>query len=76
VLHRQGLGQRAIAQALGVGRHTIRTFLRTGAFPERRARTTSGTILTPFDPYLRERWDAGWVMPTFDDAGWQPACYL
>ncbi len=28
-------------------------------FPERRARTTSGTILTPFDPYLRERWDAG-----------------
>jgi len=59
VLHRQGLGQRAIAQALGVGRHTIRTFLRTGAFPERRARTTSGTILTPFDPYLRARWDAG-----------------
>jgi len=59
VLHRQGLGQRAIARALGVGRHTIRTFLRTGAFPERRARTTSGTILTPFDPYLRARWDAG-----------------
>ncbi len=59
VLHRQGLGQRAIARALGVGRHTIRTVLRTGAFPERRARTTSGTILTPFDPYLRERWDAG-----------------
>ena len=45
VLHRQGLGQRAIARALGVGRHTIRTFLRTGAFPARRARTTSGTIL-------------------------------
>jgi len=44
---------------LGVGRHTIRTFLRTGAFPARRARTTSGTILTPFDPYLRARWDAG-----------------
>jgi len=42
-----------------VGRHTIRTFLRTGAFPARRARTTSGTILTPFDPYLRARWDAG-----------------
>ncbi len=58
-LHRQGLGQRAIAQTLGVGRHTIRTFLRTGAFPERRARTTSTTILTPFEPYLRGRWDAG-----------------
>ncbi len=58
-LHHQGLGQRAIARTLGVGRHTIRTVLRTGAFPERRARTTSGTILTPFDPYLRARWDAG-----------------
>ena len=58
-LHRQGLGQRAIARTLGVGRHTIRTFLRTGAFPERRARTTSTTILTPFEPYLRKRWDAG-----------------
>jgi len=58
-LHRQGLGQRAIARTLGVGRHTIRTFLRTEAVPERRARTTGSTILTPFDPYLRERWDAG-----------------
>jgi len=58
-LHRQGLGQRAIARTVGVGRHTIRTFLRTGAFPERRARTTRTTILTPFEPYLRGRWDAG-----------------
>ena len=58
-LHHEGLGQRAIARALGVGRHTIRTFLRTGAFPERRVRTTGATILTPFEPYLRERWDAG-----------------
>jgi len=58
-LHHEGLGQRAIARALGVGRHTIRTFLRTGAFPERRVRTTGATILTPFKPYLRERWDAG-----------------
>ncbi len=58
-LHRQGLGQRAVARTLGVGRHTIRTFLRTGAFPERRVRTAGVTLLTPFDPYLRERWDAG-----------------
>jgi len=58
-LHRQGLGQRTIARTLGVGRHTIRTFLRAGTFPERRARTTSTTILTPFEPYLRGRWDAG-----------------
>ncbi len=58
-LHRQGLGQRAIARTVGVGRHTIRTFLRTGAFPERRTRTTRTTILTPFEPYLRGRWDAG-----------------
>ncbi len=58
-LYREGLGQRAIARTLGVGRHTIRTFLRTGTFPERRVRTTGATILTPFEPYLRERWDAG-----------------
>jgi len=31
----------------------------TGAFPERRVRTTGATILTPFEPYLRARWDAG-----------------
>ena len=42
-----------------MGRHTIRTFLRTGTFPERRARTTRTTILTSFEPYLRGRWDAG-----------------
>jgi transposase len=58
-LHRRGLSQRTIARALGVGRHTIRTFLRAGAFPERRPRTTGATMLTPFEPYLRARWDAG-----------------
>jgi len=58
-LHAQGVGIREIGRQLGMGRHTIRTFIQTGAFPERRTRAPRTTLLSPFDPYLRERWNAG-----------------
>jgi len=58
-LHAEGVGIREIGRQLGMGRHTIRTFIQTGAFPERRTRAMGRTILSPFDPYLRERWNAG-----------------
>jgi len=58
-LHEQGYGQRAIARALGVARHTVQRFTQADAFPARKQRAPRPTILTPYEPYLRERWDAG-----------------
>lgn len=58
-LRREGLGLRAIARQLGLGRETVRRFLRADAFPERRERAPRPTALTPHEPYLRERWAAG-----------------
>lgn len=58
-LHRQGLSARAIATRLGLARQTVQRFLTATTFPERRARPPRVTLLTPYEPYLRERWTAG-----------------
>jgi len=58
-LHRQGIGVHQIARTLGIGRNTVRRFLRAEGFPERQPRRPGRTFLTPYEPYLRERWDAG-----------------
>jgi transposase len=58
-LHKQGIGVHQIARTLGIGRNTVRRFLRAEGFPERQPRRPGGTFLTPYEPYLRERWDAG-----------------
>jgi transposase len=58
-LHRQGVGVHQIARTLGIGRNTVRRFLRAEGFPERQPRRPGRTFLTPYEPYLRERWDAG-----------------
>jgi len=42
-LHAQGVSIREIGRMLGMGRHTIRTFIQTGAFPERRTRYWGNT---------------------------------
>jgi transposase len=49
----------AIARTMGIGRQTVQTYVRAGGFPERRARAPRPTLLTPYDPYLRQRWAAG-----------------
>lgn len=58
-LHEQGYGQRAIARTLRVARETVRRFTRAEGVPARKRRATRRTILTPYESYLRERWDAG-----------------
>lgn len=58
-LHAQGVSQREIARALRIGRRTIRQFVRMGSFPERAPTATRRTIVDRYEPYLRERWNAG-----------------
>jgi transposase len=58
-LHRQGWSQVRIADALGMGRHTVRRFLRAGSFPEPAPATPRPSGLRPYESYLRERWAAG-----------------
>jgi len=58
-LHRQELGVRAIARQLRIGRRVVRHYLATPAFPERAPNRPRRTLLTPYEPYLRMRWEAG-----------------
>jgi transposase len=58
-LHRQGLGVRAIARQLHIGRRLVRQYLAAPAFPERAPNRPRRTMLTPYEPYLRMRWEAG-----------------
>jgi transposase len=59
-LHRQGWPGHAIATQLSIGKNTGFRSLRTPTFPERKPRSDRGrSILTPYTPYLLERWNAG-----------------
>jgi transposase len=62
-LHREGLGQRAIARQLRMSRKTVQRSISSPGFPERAEsvfrRTARKSKLDPFLPYLREQWDAG-----------------
>ncbi len=61
-LRKQGLSHYAIADALGISRPTVRRFLAAEQFPERLAgpkRRQRQRIVTPYLPFLRERWQAG-----------------
>jgi transposase len=58
-LHDQGLSARQIARSLRLARNTVRRFLRAERFPERQPRRPRPTLLTPYEPHLRERWAAG-----------------
>jgi transposase len=58
-LHDQGLSARQSARTLGRARRTVHRFLRAAGFPERQPRRPRPTLLTPYEPYLRERWAAG-----------------
>jgi hypothetical protein len=56
-LRGQGLSLKAIARTLGMGRKTVRRWLRAGQAPTWRHAGTS--ILDPYQAYLEERWQAG-----------------
>lgn len=58
-LHERGFNASQIARDVGIGRKTVRRFLRTGHFPERSPALPRPSILDPYEPYLRERWAAG-----------------
>ncbi len=62
-LHREGLGQRAIARELHLSRHTVQRYVCSPTFPERTEgsprRAKGAGKLDPYLPYLREQWKAG-----------------
>src|SRR5439155_18321666 len=62
-LHREGLGQRAIARQLRMSRKTVQRYISSPGFPERAEsvfrRTARKSKLDPFLSYLREQWNAG-----------------
>jgi len=58
-LHQQGFGVSQIAREVGIGRKTVRRFLRAGSFPEQAPSPRRPSLLDPYEPYLRERWTAG-----------------
>jgi transposase len=54
-----GQSQAAIARALGMGRKTIRRWLRGGQFPERKPPHRRPPKVNQFAEYLHQRWDEG-----------------
>jgi transposase len=58
-LQRAGLSLREIARRLTIGRDKVRRFVRAGTFPERAPCAPRPTILCPYEPYLRQRWEEG-----------------
>jgi len=62
-LHREGLGQRAIARELHISRNTVQHYVSSPAFPERAEgsarRASRKNKLDAYLPYLREQWGAG-----------------
>jgi transposase len=58
-LHEQGGKIRAIARQLGTSRSTVQRYLKAGGFPEMSKRGGQSSILTPYLPYLRQRWAEG-----------------
>lgn len=55
---RAGMSQRAIARTMGLSRDTVGRFLQAETFPEQAPRHRPNQI-TAYEPYLRERWNAG-----------------
>jgi transposase len=57
-LHEQGATQVAISRQLGLGRHTVRRWLRAGQFPEWTV-PERPSALRRFLPHLEQRWAEG-----------------
>jgi len=55
----EGLGPKAIAQRVGLTRQTVAIWLRAGSFSERPPSAPRRMLISPYEPYLRERWHAG-----------------
>jgi transposase len=57
--HQEGFSQVAISKRLGLGRKTIRRYLRADALPEQARPEGRPTLLAPYEAHLRSRWTAG-----------------
>jgi len=58
-LHQRGVSIRQIALTLGLARKTVAKYIRAGVFVEPTKRMKRGSLLDPYIPYLRIRWDGG-----------------
>ncbi len=58
-LSNSGQSQAAISRALGMGRKTIRRWLRRGEFPERKPPHRPPPKVSQFADYLQQRWNEG-----------------
>ncbi len=58
-LHAAGATIKHIAATVGVSRPTVYRYLRLAGPPERKRPHRSRHLLTPFEPYLRQRWAEG-----------------
>ncbi len=59
-LRKQGMTMRGIAQALGIGRRTVRRWLQAGHAPTWRHADRGRSSLDPFRDYLEARWAEGY----------------
>ena len=55
ILHRQGVGIRAIARQVGVSRNTVRKYMRADKKPRYAKRAVRGSRLDPYKSYIQER---------------------
>jgi transposase len=58
-LAQQGCGPTVIGRQVGLTRQTVARWLRAGTFPERAPLPARPMVVTPYEPYLRDRWQAG-----------------
>jgi len=59
-LHQRGATLAEIARRVGVSPKTAQRFLRAGTFPERATPRRTPSMIVAYEPYLRERWGAGY----------------
>jgi transposase len=55
----KGLSRRAIARVLGLNRKTVQRYLAAATAPTRPRSQRRTSIMTPYEPYLLERWRQG-----------------
>src|SRR5262249_15002412 len=58
-LHNRGYTQKAIGDAVGLSPKTVRRWLRSPEFPERKPTSGGRSHVREFHDYLRQRWEQG-----------------
>ncbi len=63
-LHKNGYSNRAIGRHLGISPRTVRKYIEVDLCPHYSTGRIRPSILTPWLPYLEERWQAGYTNAT------------